>query len=53
MRLGDKNTELHEELKARYIELKAILTASGINLSKLAKIICVISQHHSLAVYIK
>ncbi len=53
MRLGDKNTELHEELKARYIELKAILTASGINLSKLAKIICVISQHHSLAGYIK
>ena len=37
MRLGDKNTESYEELKG-YIELKAILTASGINLSELAKI---------------
>ncbi len=38
MRLADENTELYEELKERYIELKVILTASGINLTELDKI---------------
>ena len=38
MRMAEKNTELHSELKERYIELKVILTASGINLTELDKI---------------
>ena len=38
MRLADENTELYEELKERYIELKVILTASEINLTELDKI---------------
>lgn len=38
MRMAEKNTELYSELKERYIELKVILTASGINLTELDKI---------------
>ena len=35
MRLSDKNSEAYNEMKERYIELKVILTASGINLTEL------------------
>lgn len=38
MRLSDKNSEAYSEMKERYIELKVILTASGINLTELDKI---------------
>lgn len=38
MRLSDKNSEAYNEMKERYIELKVILTASGINLAELDKI---------------
>ena len=38
MRLSDKNSEAYNEMKERYIELKVILTASGINLTELDKI---------------
>lgn len=35
MRLSDKNSEAYAEMKERYIELKIILTVSGINLTEL------------------
>lgn len=35
MRLSDKNSEAYAEMKERYIELKIILTISGINLTEL------------------
>ena len=38
MRLSDKSSEAYAEMKDRYIELKIILTASGINLTELDKI---------------
>ncbi len=38
MRLSDKNSEAYAEMKERYIELKVILTASGINLTELDRI---------------
>ena len=38
MRMADKNSELYEELKERYTELKVILTAFGINVTALDKI---------------
>ena len=38
MRLSDKSSEAYAEMKDRYIELKVILTASGINLTELDKI---------------
>lgn len=38
MKLSDKNSEAYAEMKERYIELKVILTASGINLTELDKI---------------
>ena len=38
MRMADKNSDLYEELKERYTELKVILTASGINVTELDKI---------------
>ena len=38
MRMADKNSELYEELKESYTELKVILTASGINVTALDKI---------------
>lgn len=38
MKLSDKNSEAYAEMKERYIELKVILTASGINLTELDRI---------------
>ena len=38
MKLSDKSSEAYAEMKDRYIELKVILTASGINLTELDKI---------------
>lgn len=38
MRLCDKDSEAYREMKERYIELKIILTASGINLTELDRI---------------
>lgn len=38
MLLSDKNSEAYRVMKDRYIELKIILTASGINLIDLDKI---------------
>lgn len=38
MLLSDKNSEVYRVMKDRYIELKIILTASGINLIDLDKI---------------
>lgn len=38
MKLTDKSSEAYAEMKDRYIELKVILTASGINLTELDKI---------------
>ena len=38
MRLADKDSEVYAEMKERYIELKVILTASGINLTELDRI---------------
>lgn len=38
MLLADKESEVYESLKKRYIDLKVILTASGINLTELDRI---------------
>lgn len=38
MLLVDKNSDAYKAMKVRYTELKVILTASGINLSKLDRI---------------
>lgn len=38
IRLTDKDSEAYSVMKERYIELKIILTASGINLTELDKI---------------
>lgn len=38
MRLTDRESEAYQVIKERYIELKIILTASGINLTELDKI---------------
>ena len=38
MLLSDKNSEAYRAMKDRYIALKIILTASGINLTELDKI---------------
>ena len=35
MILADKDSEVYKAIRVRYIELKVILTASGVNLSKL------------------
>lgn len=35
MRLVDKDSEAYREMKERYVELKVILTVSGINLTEL------------------
>lgn len=35
MVLADKESEVYKAIKVRYIELKVILTASGVNLTKL------------------
>lgn len=38
MRLVDKESEAYEAMKERYIDLKVILTASGINLTEIDRI---------------
>ncbi len=38
MLLADKESEVYESLKKRYIDLKVILTASGISLTELDRI---------------
>lgn len=38
MLLSDKNSEAYKLMKDRYVELKVILTSSGINLTELDKI---------------
>ena len=38
MMLADKNSETYQAMKIRYIELKVMLTTSGINLTELDRI---------------
>lgn len=38
MMLADKDSEVYNAMKKRYIDLKVILTASGINLTELDRI---------------
>ncbi len=38
MKLSDKDSAAYAEMKDRYIELKVILTSSGINITQLDKI---------------
>lgn len=38
MLLADKKSDSYQSMKVRYIELKVILTASGINLTELDRI---------------
>lgn len=38
MQLSDKDSEAYREMHERYVELKVILTASGINLTELDRI---------------
>nr|WP_296462197.1 hypothetical protein [uncultured Acetatifactor sp.] len=38
MKLSDKDSEAYREMHERYVELKVILTASGINLTELDRI---------------
>lgn len=38
MRLSNKNSEAYGEMRERYMELKVILAASGINLTELDRI---------------
>lgn len=38
MLLAEKDSEVYKSMKERYISLKVILTASGINLTELDKI---------------
>lgn len=38
MRLVDKDSEAYQEMKERYLDLKAILTNSGINLTQIDRI---------------
>lgn len=38
MQLSEKDSEVYKSLKKRYIDLKVILTASGINLTELDRI---------------
>ncbi len=38
MTLSDKDSEAYKAMKERYIELKVILSASGINLTELDRI---------------
>ena len=35
MKLSEKDTDAYKAMKGRYIELKVILTASGVNLTEL------------------
>ncbi len=38
MQLSDKDSEAYREMHERYVELKVVLTASGINLTELDRI---------------
>lgn len=38
MEMAEKDTELYKSLRKRYIDLKVILTASGINLTEIDRI---------------
>lgn len=38
MQLAEKDSEVYKSLKKRYIDLKVILTASGVNLTELDRI---------------
>lgn len=38
MQLAEKDSEVYQAMKRRYIDLKVILTASGINLTELDRI---------------
>ena len=38
MMLAEKNSEVYKAMKERYIDLKVILTASGINMTELDRI---------------
>ena len=38
MSLSDKNSDAYQAMKERYIELKVILSASGVNLTELDRI---------------
>ncbi len=38
MEMSDKNSEVYKSLRKRYIDLKVILTASGINLTEIDRI---------------
>lgn len=38
MQLAEKDSEVYQAMKKRYIDLKVILTASGINLTELDRI---------------
>ena len=38
MQLSDKGSEVYQSLKKRYVDLKAILTASGINLTEIDRV---------------
>lgn len=38
MELAEKESEVYKSLKKRYIDLKIILTASGVNLTELDRI---------------
>lgn len=38
MKLSDKDSDAYREMHERYVELKVILTASGINLTELDRI---------------
>lgn len=36
--IKDKDSDAYQEIKSRYVELKVILSASGINLTELDKV---------------
>ena len=38
MMLAEKNSEVYKAMKERYIDLKVILTASGVNLTEIDRI---------------
>lgn len=38
MRMVDRESEVYAEMKERYIELKVILTSSGVNVTELDRI---------------
>ncbi|HCT90344.1 MAG TPA: hypothetical protein DF613_03020 [Lachnospiraceae bacterium] len=38
MSLADKNSEVYKAMKERYIDLKVILTTSGVNLTELDRL---------------